>query len=109
MQCSTWARLAGLLFVQVFTACATPNIPVPPPPGGIGWHTESQGFISTTQSSSTSVATYGNLQVTTYESRWSQSAEGLRTRRPLKPAEQAVELRHGDVVGGGMTTKRGGK
>jgi len=90
-------------------SCATPNIPVPPPPGGVGWHTESQGFISQTHSASMSVATYGNMQVTTHTQTWSQSAEGLRARLPLKPVEQTAQLRHGDVIGGGLMAKRGDK
>lgn len=90
-------------------SCSTPNIPVPPPPSGMGWHTESQGFISTSHSSSTSVATYGNVQVTTHTQSWSQSAEGLQARVPLNPAGQTAQLHHGDVLSGGVMAKRGGK
>lgn len=89
--------------------CAAPLVPVPSPPQGMGWHTESQGFISTTQSSSTSVATYGNLQVTTRSSSWSQSAEGLNTRRPLDPAAQPALLHQGDLIAVKNPSRRGAR
>lgn len=103
--------LSSILCFAALTGggCAAPLVPVPTPPQGRGWHTESQGFISTTQSSSTSTATYGNLQVTTYSSSWSQSAEGLNLRRPPDPASQPALVHHGDLVALKHASRRGAR
>lgn len=102
-------KVCGPLSVLFILSCAAPKVPVPPPPGGVGWHTESQGYISSSASSSMSTTVSGNIQTTTYSSSWSQSAEGLRSRLPPDPGSQLAQLKHGDVVAGGLVAKRGGK